>query len=69
MSDTLTQGRGRPSKPDDEKRVHLMQIRWTEDEYAWITEEWHRRQCETRLDLVRALVNDARVTVSKEAAE
>lgn len=61
---------GRPPKPDDEQRVHLMQIRWTKDEYAWITEERFRRQLENRADLIRVLVDEARVNSSnKEAAE
>lgn len=58
--DDISPGRGRPLRAADERRTHLMQIRWTEDEFAWITEERFKRQLESRSDLIRELVRQGK---------
>lgn len=55
----VAQGRGRPAKSADALRTNLMQIRFTDEEYAWIAEERFRQKVENRTDVLRNLVIEA----------
>lgn len=50
---------GRPRKLPKLDSARVFHVAVTTEQLEWITAEWRRRELETRVDVLRALIRDA----------